>query len=383
MEPKHSPPTVSHVLGPLEGFTVAVTADRRAGEQAELLERRGARVVHGACIRTLAVSEGPAMEEATHSLVAWPPDYVIANTGIGMRGWFAGAASWGIEDDLARALSSARVLARGPKAVGAAAAIGLPVWWRDPDEQLAGVVRRLLAEPLTGKRVAVQLAGDDHGDVSSALRAAGAEVVVVPVYRWTLPVDEAPARRVVTATADALVDVVTFTSPPAVHNFFAMAAAEGMAELVRRAFDDTVTAVAVGPVTAAALRQEGVAQVVAPDRGRLGTMVRALDAAVARRTVRLRDDIVVQGSAVAGPGHRATLTDKERRVFEVLVSRGGAPVPRERLRARAWREPGTDDRALEVTVHRLRRKLGPAGDALMAVAKRGYRLDLTSQAARV
>jgi uroporphyrinogen-III synthase len=374
---------VGRVLGPLEGFTVAVTADRRAGEQAELLERRGARVVHGPCIRTLAVSEEAAMEVATRALLARPPDYLIANTGIGMRGWFTGAASWGVEDDLLRALSTARVLARGPKAVGATAAAGLSVWWRDPEEQLAGVVRRLLAEPLAGKRVAVQLAGDSNDEVTDPLRAAGAEVVVVPVYRWTLPVDAGPARRVVAATAEALVDVVTFTSPSAVHNFFAMAADDGLAARVREAFHGTVTALAVGPVTAAALRREGVEQVVAPERGRLGAMVRMADMAVARRRVHLQDGVVVQGSAVAGPGHRAALTDKERRVFEELVSRGGAPVARDRLRARAWRETSADDRALEVTVHRLRRKLGPAGDALVAVAKRGYRLDLTSQASCV
>jgi DNA-binding response OmpR family regulator len=91
----------------------------------------------------------------------------------------------------------------------------------------------------------------------------------------------------------------------------------------------------------------------------------------------------VQGAAVAGPGHRASLTDKERRVFEALASRAGTPVPRERLRARAWRDGSADDRALEVTVHRLRRKLGPAGEAVVAVAKRGYRLDLTSRTTTV
>ena len=46
----------------LDGFVIGVTADRRWEEQAELLERRGARVVHGPTIRTIAL----VADEATN-----------------------------------------------------------------------------------------------------------------------------------------------------------------------------------------------------------------------------------------------------------------------------------------------------------------------------
>lgn len=42
--------------GPLDGFVVGVTADRRASEQAELLRRRGADVMHGPAIATAYLS---------------------------------------------------------------------------------------------------------------------------------------------------------------------------------------------------------------------------------------------------------------------------------------------------------------------------------------
>jgi uroporphyrinogen-III synthase len=42
--------------GPLTGFTVGVTADRRWNEQAALFERRGATVLHGPTIRTLPLA---------------------------------------------------------------------------------------------------------------------------------------------------------------------------------------------------------------------------------------------------------------------------------------------------------------------------------------
>src|SRR3546814_14227938 len=45
------------VLASLDGFTVGITADRRADEQAALFERRGASVVLGRSIRTLPIGD--------------------------------------------------------------------------------------------------------------------------------------------------------------------------------------------------------------------------------------------------------------------------------------------------------------------------------------
>ena len=49
-------------LGALSGYTIGITADRRWQEQAELLERRGARIQHGPSIRTF-----PLFDEAGHT----------------------------------------------------------------------------------------------------------------------------------------------------------------------------------------------------------------------------------------------------------------------------------------------------------------------------
>ena len=59
-------------LAALAGWTVGVTADRRREEQAELLARRGARVVHGPAIRTLPVELGDGLEAATAAVIAAP-----------------------------------------------------------------------------------------------------------------------------------------------------------------------------------------------------------------------------------------------------------------------------------------------------------------------
>ena len=78
---------------PLAGTTIGITADRRWQEQAELLTRRGATVVHGPSIRTLPLDPERGLRAVTDDLIARPPRYVIANTGIGIRAWFAAAES--------------------------------------------------------------------------------------------------------------------------------------------------------------------------------------------------------------------------------------------------------------------------------------------------
>ena len=110
--------------------TVGVTAGRRAEEQATLLERAGLRVLIGPAMGTAMVTESGPLRDITTALIARPPDYVVADTGIGIRSWLAAAAGWGCEaeawglvnrvvaddrvDDEAGALAS--TLAAGPTA---------------------------------------------------------------------------------------------------------------------------------------------------------------------------------------------------------------------------------------------------------------------------
>jgi uroporphyrinogen-III synthase len=366
------------MLAPLAGFTVGVTADRRADEQAELLRRRGAEVVHGPVIRTLPLTDGAALAQATEAVIADPPDTLVALTGLGVRSWFEAADGRDRGDALRAALADATVLARGPKAAGALATVGLDASWRAANETSAEVEAHLGAD-LSGRRVAVQRDGAAEPHLARALTAAGADVVDVPVYRWELPDDLAPATSLVTAIAERSLDAVTFTSAAAISNLFSIAAEAGGDELVgsvRSALLGPVLPVCVGPVSAARLAAHGVDRPVHPARWRLGPMVRCLAEALAprRRVVPLAGgDAIVQGTSVAVGTEVVSLSRREAQLLTALADAGGAVVAKERLVRAVW-EPGTDPHVVEVTVARLRRRLGPAGGALQTVPRRGYRL---------
>lgn len=363
---------------PLAGFVVGVTADRRADEQCELLRRRGADVLLGPVIRTLPLTDGHELAEATDALVSRPPEVLVALTGLGIRSWFEAADGHGRGDALRDALGSARVVARGPKAAGALATVGLDAAWRAPGESSAELLAHL-ADDVAGVRVAVQRDGDARPWLAEALAARGAEVVDVPVYRWELPADLGPARTLVQAVAACSLDAVTFTSAAAVSNLFAVAEEAGgpdLAGAVRAALDGRVVPVCVGPISAARLAAQGVRAGVHPARWRLGPMVRCLvDALAARRRRSLLGarPLVVQGTAVAVGEDAATLSRREAQVLVALVDADGAVVGKERLAAAVWGR-GADPHVVEVTVARLRRRLDPLGVGLVTVPRRGYRL---------
>jgi uroporphyrinogen-III synthase len=365
-------------LPPLAGYTVGVTADRRRDELAGLLSRRGARVVHGPSLATEYLHDDATLRAATADLICRPPQAVVAVTGIGIRAWFQAAETWGSGDDLRMALASARILARGPKAAAAISAAGLTVTRQAQNEQLDEISAALLEEGVAGERVAVQLHGDDGLDLCATLRDAGADVVEVPVYRWRPPADPAPALRLVDAACDRRLDAVVFTSAPAVRGLFALAATAGTEETLRAAFRGDLVAACVGPVCAAAAREEGVEAPVWPAVGRLGTLVRALSDHLAgrRREFMLTGvPVTLQGSLAVVDGETVELPARERAVLAALAGEPGAIVARDVLLQQVWGSDATDPHILETTVARLRRRLGAAGRGIVSCRGRGYRLD--------
>jgi uroporphyrinogen-III synthase len=154
-------------------------------------------VVHAPAIRIIPLADDTELERVTRQIIDSPPDIVVATTGIGFRGWMEAAEGWGEAEELGRALAASRLLARGPKAKGAIRAADLREEWSPASESSAEVLDHLLGEGVEGKRIAVQLHGattewEPIADFCEVLRCAGADVIAVPVYRWTPLEDQAP-----------------------------------------------------------------------------------------------------------------------------------------------------------------------------------------------
>jgi uroporphyrinogen-III synthase len=358
----------------LDGFTVGITADRRADEQASLFERRGATVVLGPSIRTLPLDDDDGLRAITQALIDDPPQVLVANTGLGIRSWFGAAESWGLGEALLDALRDVRVYARGPKASGAVHSLGLEVVCRAQSERLRECIDLAVADLTPGDRVVVQRDGGPPPRDVEILRAAGATVIELPVYRWQRTEDPRPALRLVEGIVGGRVHAVTFTAGPAITSLFEIAADEGLAdELLNTLASGEVVIGCVGPVCAESAEATGFGggDLVVPRTWRLGPLVRSVGERLLERS-RQVGDLVITGNVVRSGDRRVELTDIDARILAVLAVRPGTVVAKTDLLREVWGDEQGDPHLVEVAVGRLRRRLGPDGGAITAVPRRGY-----------
>ena len=86
--------------------------------------------------------------------------------------------------------------------------------------------------------------------------------------------------------------------------------------------------------------------------------------------------MVVQGRAVEVHDAQERilwLTTRERWLLDCLLRRRGAVATRSELARAVW-GTSTDNHLLDVTIGRLRRRLGAVGAMIETVPKRGYRV---------
>lgn len=365
---------------PLTGYRIAVTSARRAEELCALLSRQGAEVCNAPAINMIALPDDDELHNNTAALIAEPPDVLVAHTGIGFRGWLAAAEGWGLANQLIDALSSARILARGPKATGALRAAGLREEWSPQSESSHDVLKYLLDSGVSGKRVAIQLHGaadawDPFPEFVAGLRSAGAEVVPIRVYRWKSTALGGEFDQLVTGIARRQFDAVSFTSAPAAAAVLERSRDLGIEDQLLEALRTDVHAMCVGPVTSQPLKRKGV-PTSSPERMRLGALARHITEQLpllGSCTVLAAGHVVdIRGTCVLVDGSMKLVSPSGMAILRALAQRPGDVVSRHDL-LRVLPGNSNDPHAVDTAVLRLRTALDDK-NIVATVVKRGYRL---------
>jgi len=365
---------------PLTGYRIAVTSARRAEELCALLSRQGAEVCSAPAINMIALPDDDELHSNTNALIAEPPDILVAHTGIGIRGWLAAAEGWGLANQLIAALSSARIVARGPKATGALRAAGLHEEWCPKSESSHDVLKYLLESDLSGTRIAIQLHGaadawDPFPEFVGGLRSAGAEVVPIRVYRWKSTPLGGDFDQLVTGIARRQFDAVSFTSAPGAAAVLERSRDLDIEDQLLEALRTDVHAMCVGPVTSQPLIRKGV-PTSSPERMRLGALARHITEQLpllGSHTVKAAGHVVdIRGTCVLVNGSIRLLSPSGMAILRALARRPGDVVARNAL-LRALPGNGNDPHAVDTAVLRLRTALGDK-NIVATVVKRGYRL---------
>lgn len=264
-----------HAEAPLTGRTVAVTAHRRADEQAGAFERQGAQVLHSPALKLVPADQDRTVLAATREILASRPETVVITTGYGLKRWLAVAETAGLRDDLVHLLRETAVYARGAKAKGQLHAEQIPCEYTGQSGRTSEIVDVLNSGDRRGT-VAVQVHGITDDEQLTRLSDAGFTVLTVAPYQWASADEGSRLADLTRSIAAGNVDYVTFTAAPAVDALFDAARAAGTYEaLVNALRAGHCSAVAIGPVCVQPLEEANVPAVV-PERFRLGAMVRAV-----------------------------------------------------------------------------------------------------------
>ena len=247
---------------PLSGKRVVVTRAReQAGALGRLLEDAGARVLYLPCIEIVDPDDLAPLDDAISRLDVYA--WVVFTSANAVERFFARLNR---ADKDARHLAGLRVAAVGPATAAALSGHGIVPDFV-PDEYVGeGLLEGLCVRGVgPGTRILLPRALEAREVLPEELRARGARVDVVPVYRTVSgPGDPAVVR----ALAAGEVDAVTFTSSSTVKGFLGLV---GDMDLSK------VTIAAIGPVTAETARAAGMDVAVEPAEYTVPALVEALE----------------------------------------------------------------------------------------------------------
>jgi uroporphyrinogen decarboxylase len=261
----------------LAGLRVVAFEGRFAHEMARLIGEHGGEPLLAPSMAEAPLGQNVSAFEFAERLLQAELPVVIFLTGVGTRTLFEVLETKYSRDRLLSALESVTVVARGPKPVTVLRNLGVsidlavpePSTWREVLETLDTSEQ---CPPLKGMTVAVQEYGVPNLDFLEGLKERGAQVLQVPVYRWTLPEDIGPLKDAIQSVIDGNCQVALFTNSMQISHLFQVALQMGVLDDLRSALSNVVVG-SVGPHCSQAIRERSVPVDFEPQLPRMSALV--------------------------------------------------------------------------------------------------------------
>ncbi|GAE28883.1 uroporphyrinogen-III synthetase [Halalkalibacter hemicellulosilyticusJCM 9152] len=170
----------------LSGKKIVLAASRKTEEMSVLVEKQGGIPLVRSLQGTVFQADGevkPILKETIQNGFDW----AIFTTGIGTQALINIAEELSLKEDFLTQLNKANVAARGYKTFAVLSKLGLKPDVKDEDGTVAGLIEQLKGISFAGKRVLVQLHGENVPSLIAFLQKGGATVIEVLPYQHVPP----------------------------------------------------------------------------------------------------------------------------------------------------------------------------------------------------
>ena len=253
---------------PLFGRKIVVTRSREQSEDlVEMLEERGAEAIAAPTIRISPPQDSGPIERACAEIAEF--DWILFTSANSVESVMSRLLAAGD----ARDLKGVRLCAIGPSTAAQLQRYGLRADLVPAEHRAEGVLEALRAAgEVSGQRFLLPRSDIAREVIADELRRVGGDVTDVVAYRtMAAEAERTSDHDIYRMLLDRQIDAVTFTSASTVRNFVRIYGEDQAADLLA-----TTTVACIGPVTAEAAQQLGIATTVMPPRYTVPDLVDAL-----------------------------------------------------------------------------------------------------------
>lgn len=251
---------------PLFGKRVLMTrAKEQAGELASLLAGYGAEALEAPTIKIVPPLDWALIDQALCKLETY--HWIMFTSVNGVDRFMTRLWAKGLDS---RCLAGRQLCCIGPRTAQELEKYGVKADLIPTDYQAEGVLDALAQQNLKETRILIPRAEVARELLPEELRARGAYVDVIPVYRTVTPAQDAGGWR--QQLVDRLIHVVTFTSSSTVRNFVSiLGGVDAVKPLVQ-----SVAIACIGPITAKTAEECGLTVSIMPKENTIPALVDAI-----------------------------------------------------------------------------------------------------------
>ncbi len=269
----------------LEGLTVAAFESRMATEMANLITRFGGTPLVAPSMQEIPLEDNTQALEFGEQLMAGDIQLLVFLTGVGTRTLMDVLETRWSHADILQAMSKLTLVVRGPKPLAVLKSLGLPPPLLVPEpntwEDVLTTLDTHYPKGLANITVGLQEYGVANPELIEGLTTRGAQVVRIPIYRWTLPDDIGPLQQVMEKILAQEVDVMLLTNAVQFDHMLKMLPEESDRQKLQQAMTRMVIG-SIGQITSARLRDHNFPIDFEPSHPKMGVLVKEISEQIAR-----------------------------------------------------------------------------------------------------